>query len=298
MYLGTSNRPVDMLSAAAGLALVDAIKALRPHIPTELKSKEALRKIYRKKGMKEIVTLHRESADFSLVSVTHPINTKGAFKNLGTKELKTLSKVIASGAPGPPGGGMGGGMDWGKGEKGSVEFNKEVHFYKHCLRLKKYSFLFAVETDNPDQFEPWKWLDLLGYKIKRNFVETHVDFTDDAAQDLVDKKIFGSGNKHISTREQAVCFFTDLLPCQPALVAALEASYMPLYINHVRASTRNMLNAFVTVNGGKVQVVGVTKDDQFIVGKWDDTVGAFTISSSYINPEKLAENRIYRVWDL
>ena len=92
-------------------------------------------------------------------------------------------------------------------------------------------------------------------------------------------------------------FFNTYLKTQPALINHLKADYMPHYVNYVKASTSSLASPFVTVNNGKVQVVGVS-GGQFIVGKWDPQANAFTISSSYLNLAKVNENLPFKVWAL
>ncbi|MHB8630132.1 MAG: hypothetical protein ACYDBJ_28480 [Aggregatilineales bacterium] len=278
-YFGAKEHQIgpnhDMVNVTEGTALTAALQLIIGPL------KNVLVEIYRTKGIAEVLALYRSPLRFAALNAVSPGPTGDqAAKHLGVIQLDQLQTVRANHGPGT---GFAGGMVWGRGELPSIPDNQLAHFKKHCLR--------QYQADaNPDQHEPWKWMGILGYTITKNYVEAHAG----ALGDDESTNIFGTGTQ-ITSQDQANFFFNTYLSTKPGLTAQLVNDYMPLYIDHVRNATQSLSAPFISVNSGKIQIVG-TQGQQFIVGKWD--AGAFTISSSYLNVGKVVENEPFKLWNL
>ncbi len=245
--------------------------------------------IYTTKGFPEILKIFTNPAAAAAIAALNPANMgANAAQHLSMDTLVAIGAVALAHGPGT---GFAGGMVWGKGELPSVAVNQEAHFLKHCLRQ------YNADA-NPDVDEPWKWLQLTNYAMTIVKIEDYTGVLDAG----VKQSIAGDTGK-ISSQPGANYFFNTYLPnlkntnqgAYDNLINWLKVNYQPIYLNTVQGVTTALANPFVTVNNGKIQVVGIN-GQQFIVGKWDGA--AFTISSSYLNIGKVAENTPFRLWNL
>lgn len=287
-YFGTTERELKQAGGSyASLANLNTAVPLIRAITDGRKAKVV--EVFTRRGYPEIIKIFTNPDAAAAIAAIDPL----AIGNQTTQHLtkETLEVIRAVRTAHPPGSGFAGGMAWGKGELPDVDTNKEAHFLKHCLR--------QYQADaNPDVNEPWKWMGITGHSITVAYIE---GFTG-ALDPLVKTQIAGDTDR-ISSEGQANYFFNTYLPNLKAtnegvynnLIDDLKTTYQPAYVNAVQAVTNALENPFVTVNSGKVQIVG-TNGQQFIVGKWNGA--AFAISSSYLNVGKVAENTPYKLWNL
>jgi hypothetical protein len=178
-------------------------------------------------------------------------------------------------------------MVWGTGNSAppSVADNIRDHAIKHMLR--------CGDAANPDQHEPFKWMQRLGYVVSRAVVEAALGVATpapDAAQ------MYDAGDV-VTTQAQADYFFNTFLAANAPVRDALVTAHAATYQANVAASIATMTGVTVTAEGGKVQIVG-QDGPLFIAGRWEGPATGFTISSGYLNIGKWDANQGCKIWDL
>ncbi|MCB9230021.1 MAG: DUF4157 domain-containing protein [Bacteroidia bacterium] len=154
-------------------------------------------------------------------------------------------------------------IPWGQGAETSIGVNQDVHFEKHLLRLNNVA--------NPDEYEPWKWMRLLGY----NILKSDINNTGDVYKGIPD--IFTDGM--IKSRFHSGKFFNEWLPGKNNAIAWLAAQHKNTYLNYAISRTGALQNGIVINTGGEVKVLG-NSGETFVAMKV--VGGNLTLSSVYI----------------
>jgi hypothetical protein len=270
------NRPGALITADAGQLLVDLNSVSPPR-------KAELLRLFGSRGQAAIISFWRANPNFDLLDATLAARASGSAVVLTHEELQALVPVKSAHPPGS----RFGAMPWGRGEKPDVAENKRVHFAKHCLRQHDP----AKDGTNPDVDEPWRWMQKLRYVVPKSYIESYCGSLGSTDTQM----LVGDGDR-ISTQQQANYFFNVYLTGKDNLIQALHHDYESVYTDYVKVAAQHLTAPFVILNAGKIQVVGLSNGDEFLVGKWE--LGAFGISSCYINSAKINENTPYKVWEL
>ena len=178
-------------------------------------------------------------------------------------------------------------LAWGTGNSApaSVVNNIRDHAIKHMLRVGN--------PDNPDQHEPFKWMQALGYVVDQAFVEAALGTPTPAP----DATLMYDPAGVVATQAQADHFFNTFLAAHAPVKEAMIIAHAGAYQAHVVASAATMTGVTVTAEGGKVQIVG-QDGPLFIAGRWEGPGLGFTISSGYMNTAKWAANQACKVYNL
>lgn len=168
----------------------------------------------------------------------------------------------------------------------------EEHVAKHlCNRF-----------GNRDEDEPWRWMNLLGHSVTLSELKRLASSNTVALDPTDQTAIFGSGDR-ISNKTSARYFFTTYFNNNPAVVPHFVNQWKAAYAKVAENSMRSG-RAFVhsedssTAKGTPIHI-SVDANPVFVIAKF--VTKEVLISSAYIPMDLanvLAENEIYKVWDL
>jgi hypothetical protein len=264
---------------AAAAACLAAIRALPNSVPLQpLLATPA--------GLNFLITVHALSPTHLVTINTMMLNGANVIALTGfNPTVPTMARLDAVLALLPP---MvaNAALVWGRGGEADTATNQRVHFDKHVLKV-----------GNDDALEPWKWKQLLNIDIQA------AQYTAWAGHSwsVDDPALFPDPTASITTEAQYQYFIETFLPGNPAAQAALRAAYQAAYTNLIAANS-NALTIVISDGGDVFKVMGnkvIGGHTVFIVGKLEDDLSAFTISTAYapVN-DKVAANQVRRLYHL
>ena len=225
-----------------------------------------------------------------LPAIAEIMKTPGG--NHSTISPQTMPKLKEALLKHPPGS-VFAGMIWGPGSKtggltpaDDIETNKVEHFEKHCLGLH----------GAPDPTEPFKWMQALAVEI------TAADYRKWKGSDWDTDKpdLFDASATKITTADQAVYVFQNVVQTDGAVQAELKGRWMSGYLNLVQTGSQHLTGTIIQSAGSDVMIMGnysVNGVDVFICGKMH--TDTFSISSGYVpTDDKLAKQTTTTAWRL